>query len=126
MADLHSKIVDARPPPPEGPNSFNFMQFLGNFGKIVCWCPPGELAPPPRGNPGSATGMLTAAVAISGGCLPGGGGVCLEVSVEGCLPRGCTPPVNRNGDRCKNITFPQLRLRMVKSTLKEFGNPKSR
>ena len=26
------------------------------FGKIVCWRPPGELAPPPRGNPGSATG----------------------------------------------------------------------
>ena len=42
-------------PPPRGPNSFNFMQFLGKFGKIVCWRPPGELAPPPRGNPGSAT-----------------------------------------------------------------------
>ena len=42
--------------PPGGPNSFNFMQFLGKFGKIVCWRPPpGELAPPPRGNPGSAT-----------------------------------------------------------------------
>ena len=27
---------DARPPPPGGPNSFNFMQFLGKFGKIVC------------------------------------------------------------------------------------------
>ena len=38
-----------------GPNSFNFMQFLGKFGKIVCWRPPGKLAPPPRGNPGSAT-----------------------------------------------------------------------
>ena len=22
---------------PGGPNSFNFMQFLGKFGKIVCW-----------------------------------------------------------------------------------------
>ena len=44
-----------RPPPPGGPNSFNFVQFLGKFGKIVCWRPPGELAPPPRGNPGSAT-----------------------------------------------------------------------
>ena len=43
---------DARP---RVPNSFNFMQFSGKFGKIVCWCPPGELAPPPRGNPGSAT-----------------------------------------------------------------------
>ena len=55
MADLHSKILDA-PPLPGGPNSFNFMQFLGNFGEIVCWRPPpGELAPPPRGNPRSAT-----------------------------------------------------------------------
>ena len=53
VADLHSKILDARPP--GGPNSFNFMQFLGIFGKIVCWRPPGELAPPPRGNPRSAT-----------------------------------------------------------------------
>ena len=52
VADLHSKILDA---PPGGPNSFNFMQFLGKFGKIICWRPPGELAPPPRGNPGSAT-----------------------------------------------------------------------
>ena len=41
--------------PPEGPNSFNFMQFLGTFGKIVYWRPPRELASPPRGNPGSAT-----------------------------------------------------------------------
>ena len=40
---------------PQGPNPFNFMQFLVKFGKIVCWRPPGELAPPPRGNPGSAT-----------------------------------------------------------------------
>ena len=34
------------------------MQFLGKLGKIVCWRPPrrpGGLAPPPRGNPGSAT-----------------------------------------------------------------------
>ena len=31
------------------------MQFLGKFGKIVCWRPPGELTPPPRGNPRSAT-----------------------------------------------------------------------
>ena len=23
-----------------GPNSFNFMQFLGKYGKIVCWRPP--------------------------------------------------------------------------------------
>ena len=25
---------------PPGPNSFNFMQFWGKFGKIVCWRPP--------------------------------------------------------------------------------------
>ena len=48
--------------PPQGRNSFNFMQFLGKFGEIVCWRPPGELAPPSRGNPGSAT-------AIAGFCL---------------------------------------------------------
>ena len=46
----------APPPPPRGPNSFNFMQFLGKFGKIVCWRPPppeswrpllGEILDPP-------------------------------------------------------------------------------
>ena len=42
---------------PGGPNSFNFMQFLGKFGKIVCW-PPRGLAPPPRGIPGSATAAV--------------------------------------------------------------------
>ena len=45
MADLHSKLLDA----PRGPNSFHFMQFLGNFGKNVCWRPPGDLAPPTSG-----------------------------------------------------------------------------
>ena len=43
---------------PPGPNSLNFTPFLGKYGKIVCWCPPEELAPPPRGNPGSATDHL--------------------------------------------------------------------
>ena len=52
MVDLRGARGTHAPP---GPNSFNFMQFLGNFGKIVCWRPPGELASPPRGNPGSAT-----------------------------------------------------------------------
>ena len=43
--------------PPRRPNSLNFMQFLEEFGKIVCSRPP----PPPRvnalpgKNPGSAT-----------------------------------------------------------------------
>ena len=51
VADLHSKILDARPPipigppGPGGPNSFNFMQ------SYVPW----RVSAPPRGNPGSAT-----------------------------------------------------------------------
>ena len=41
------------------PLGSKFFQFHADFGKI--WqnrmlAPPGELAPPPRGNPGSATG----------------------------------------------------------------------
>ena len=40
--------------PPGHPNSFNFMQFSGKFGKIVCWRPPWGVGAPPRGNPGSA------------------------------------------------------------------------
>ena len=49
------------------------------------------------------------------------------VTVSGCLPRRCLPGahpwglytflVNRMTDRCKNITFPQLRLRTVKTSL---------
>ena len=31
---------DENPPPAGGPNSFNFMQFLRKFGKIICWRPP--------------------------------------------------------------------------------------
>ena len=27
------------------PNSFDFMQFSGNFGKFVCWRPPGSWRP---------------------------------------------------------------------------------
>ena len=37
VADLHSKVLDA----PPVPNSLNFMQFLGKFGKIICWHPLG-------------------------------------------------------------------------------------
>ena len=47
---LHNKMLDA----PPRPNSFNFMQFLGRFGKIVCWRPRegwrphvGEILDPP-------------------------------------------------------------------------------
>ena len=34
---------------PRGPNSFNFMQFLGNFGKIICWHPPQGVGTPSSG-----------------------------------------------------------------------------
>ena len=33
--------------PPTVQNFLNFMQFIGKFGKIVCWYPPRGLAPPP-------------------------------------------------------------------------------
>ena len=34
--------------PPGGPNSFNSMQFLGKFGKIICWRSHlGEILDPP-------------------------------------------------------------------------------
>ena len=58
VADLHSKILDSAPPPGD-PNDF---QFHAVFGKIwqnrMLAPPPGELAPPPRGNPRSATDLL--------------------------------------------------------------------
>ena len=45
----------ARPPPSTDENLLNFMQFFDKSGKFVCWCPPpGRLAPPTPGNPGSA------------------------------------------------------------------------
>ena len=47
VADLHSKILDARPPP--GPNSFNFMQFLGKFGKSYVGAPPWRVGAPSSG-----------------------------------------------------------------------------
>ena len=47
-----------RAPPPLGPNFFNFMQFLGKIGKNNRLVPPPlQLAHPPLGNPGSATGI---------------------------------------------------------------------
>ena len=49
-------LVGARDAP-RGPNSFNFMQLLGKFGKIVC-CPPPVPESWPRGNHGFATGLL--------------------------------------------------------------------
>ena len=38
--------------PRQGPNCFNFIQFLETFGKIVCCRLSGGLAPPPLGHPG--------------------------------------------------------------------------
>ena len=49
---------DQPPPQPPGPNSFNFMQFWGEFWQNRMLAPPGGLAPPPRGNPGSVTEVL--------------------------------------------------------------------
>ena len=50
---------EGRAPPPWGPK---FFQFHAVFGKIwqnrMLAPPPGELAPPPRGNPGSATDFV--------------------------------------------------------------------
>ena len=46
----------------------NFMQFLRKFGKIVCCRPPlphpRGLAPPPEGNPGSATANISLSTQI--------------------------------------------------------------
>ena len=55
VADLHSKISDARPPPGVQILSISYS-FWENLAKSYVGAPPGELAPPPRGNPGSATG----------------------------------------------------------------------
>ena len=49
---LNEAVADLRGTPPV-PNSFNFMQFMGEFGNIVCWRPPSPESR--RGNPGSAT-----------------------------------------------------------------------
>ena len=55
VADLRGGAGDARPP-----WGSKFFQFHAVFEKIrqirMLAPPPGELAPPPRGNPGSATG----------------------------------------------------------------------
>ena len=56
VADLRGDRGDAPPPGPK------FFQFHAVFGKIgqnrMLAPPPEELAPPPRGNPGSATGYF--------------------------------------------------------------------
>ena len=52
MADLRGG--GRLPCAPHGPNFFQFYAVFRKFGKIVCWRPPGGLAPPPTGNPRSA------------------------------------------------------------------------
>ena len=54
VADLGGHEGHTPPPPPGRPNSFDFMQFSGKFGKIVCWRPPWGVGTPTWGNPGSA------------------------------------------------------------------------
>ena len=54
----------ARDTHPGGPNSFNFMQFFGEIWQNRMLAPPGGLAPPSRGNPGSATVYITVALFV--------------------------------------------------------------
>ena len=49
VADLHSKILDV----PPGSKFFQFHAVFGKFWENRMLPPPGRLAPPPRGNPGS-------------------------------------------------------------------------
>ena len=53
---LHLTVADLRPLPPE-PKFFQFHAVFGKIWQNLMLAPPlpGELAPPPRGNPGSAT-----------------------------------------------------------------------
>ena len=79
--------------------------------------------------PSAAVAMSIPACTGQGGVCPGG---CLpgEVSAQGwCLPGGCFPACTEADnplwtewltDRCKNITFPLLRLRKVNITIKLF------
>ena len=46
----------ARDTPSRGPKFFQFHAVFGKIWQNRMLAPPGELAPPPRGNPGSATG----------------------------------------------------------------------
>ena len=44
-------------PPPQGSKFFQFHAFFGKILQHRMLAPPGELAPPPRGNSGSATAI---------------------------------------------------------------------
>ena len=54
VADLRGGARNA----PSAQNFFIFMQFWATIGQIIGWRPPFGLAPPPLGNPGSATANL--------------------------------------------------------------------
>ena len=43
---------------PQGSKFFQFHAVFGKIWRIRMLAPPGQFAPPPRGNPGSATGAL--------------------------------------------------------------------
>ena len=54
MADLRRVLGDA-----PGPKFLQFQIVFGeNLAKSYVSAPPGELAPPPLGNPGSATDLI--------------------------------------------------------------------
>ena len=63
VAGLHSKILDA-PPPPGIQILSNSCSFWKILAKSYVGARPGELAPPSRGNPGSAT-AFTFSISIS-------------------------------------------------------------
>ena len=56
MADLHSKILDAPPRSKFLSISCSFWEILAK-SYVGAPLPTGELAPPPRGNPGSTTDL---------------------------------------------------------------------
>ena len=55
LADLRAGARDAHPPPPGAQILSISCSFWENLAKSYVGTPPGELAPPPLGNPGSAT-----------------------------------------------------------------------
>ena len=65
VADLHSKILDARPP--WGSKFFQFhADFWENLVKSYVGAAPGELEPQPLGNPGSATEKVKLTALLTG------------------------------------------------------------
>ena len=78
-------------------------------------CPPGSShACPPGSNHACPPGATTHAPRSNHACLP--------QEQPRMPPRATThaPPVDRITDTCKNITFPQLRLRSVNILIKQY------